>query len=198
MFSFFKNSESGHAYVELALVLPILALLSYGGLEYSRSLKYVQIATMISREAAGTAFRNCVVKADPDFYETASEQRLEVESCLAKVRRSLESAGEERFTGASLLLSVYRYDGPQDTCNANVTQVAIVGEGDYKSQFGVKAEGKDGAISGPDTIRFDKQVLCDNRYLVISEVFLPYSTIVKLIPGYFTYNPTEFYGVAIM
>ena len=36
------------------------------------------------------------------------------------------------------------------------------------------------------------------RYLVIGEVYLPYNTIVRFIPGYFTYNPTEFYGVAII
>ena len=51
-------AEAGHAIVELAIVLPLLLLVSLLGLELSRSLKHAELAATLSREAASVAYRD--------------------------------------------------------------------------------------------------------------------------------------------
>lgn len=185
---FRRLDEAGHAYVEMALVFPILLVISYAGLEYSRSLRYVQVATMLSREAASIAFRECVWE----------KEGPKAAACLSGVRESLDNFGEERFKGAEIILSLYSYTGPPDTCDRDIRLVAVVGQDRFNSRFGIKSGEENGGNIGSEAIRFDKQVLCDNRALIIGEVYIPYNAILRIIPGFFYYNPKEFYGVAIM
>jgi hypothetical protein len=55
-----KTGEFGTAFAELLLVLPIILLVMYGSVEYSRYLRVTESASQLSREIAKQVYKECL------------------------------------------------------------------------------------------------------------------------------------------
>lgn len=107
-------SQTGGAILEFAIVIPILLALSFGGFEFSRSLKIAQVGSTLSREAANLAFRRC-----------ATETGASLTSCLQTVADDTVNFSRVTLPNVSIVLSVWAYD-PSLDASQQTQQTSIV------------------------------------------------------------------------
>lgn len=91
-----QSEYLGSTLIELALTLPILLSLTFGGLEVSKIFQVKQTLSSVSREAANASFRDCspVVSSS---------------GCLETVRATTSTFANSLFTGIEVVISVYDY-----------------------------------------------------------------------------------------
>ena len=176
-----NTRQRGAAIAELAITVALLLFFALAGLEFARSFKYLEAAAILSREAASIAFRDCAAETQVGVATT----------CYETVRARIEEAGQDLLGSASVVLTALRYDGDQEACDSGPQVLVQVGEGTYSSRFQVVS----GTTSGS---RISRRLVCDNRVIVVAEVFIAYRAIVPIIPRFFSYNPSEFYDIAVM
>ncbi len=92
-----KSSDAGHAFIELAIVIPVLFGIAIIGLDLARSLSVRQIANALTREAASMAYRDC-------SSETNDEK---IESCLEGVRDFIAARSNVAGGTAQVILALY-------------------------------------------------------------------------------------------
>ena len=78
------RSEKGHGFIELAMVLPIFALVAFASLEAAGGISTLQLATTLSREVALTAYRECAMTSNP-----VSAGVTSANACLQDVLRRI-------------------------------------------------------------------------------------------------------------
>lgn len=159
------SSEDGVAMVELAITVAFLLFIALAGLEFASSLKYLEVASVLSREAAGMAFRDCSAETDEDI----------LKSCLNTVKNKIENAGEDVIGPTSVVLTLYTYAGAPGTCSPNPDpNPRFVGTGS-------KLELIEGVTHGS---KINTQVICENRVVIVSEIFIQYTPLlpIKLLP----------------
>ena len=181
-------TENGNAIVELAFVIPLLVGLIFGGIEFSRSLKYSQAAVTFSREAASLALRRCAGYLD-------SEEAL---NCLNLRRVTIEDFANTMFPGTEIALSLYRYEGPING-GGTFIRINISDERNHLSKFGIGGQSGQGRLEGTSlTGPIRPEVLYQNRVIVIGEAFVPYPSLVGMFPSIYSYSPGIFYEVSVM
>ncbi len=134
-----KDLSLGHVLVELLIVAPVLLMIPAGVLEYTRFLRYDQLAVSFSQEAANQAYRQCadwnaVTQGETTVaFDEVTSTRL-TEECLDRVIQDVQPRMDQRIPGgrSRVILSVYRYNygllGAVTTDNPEtkiITQVAI-------------------------------------------------------------------------
>ncbi|MCB0330527.1 MAG: pilus assembly protein [Bdellovibrionales bacterium] len=62
---YINENDGGIAFLELAIVLPLLLLLFFGTFEFGHVMKAHQMASIVSRETANAGFRYCAYENDP-------------------------------------------------------------------------------------------------------------------------------------
>lgn len=92
-----RKAEAGHAFIELAIVIPVLFGIAIIGLDLARSLSVRQIANALTREAASLAYRDC-------SSETVDER---IESCLEGVRNFIAARSNVAGGTAQVILALY-------------------------------------------------------------------------------------------
>ena len=163
-FNALRENHAGHAFVELAIVLPLVLMLAFAGLEFSKVLKQWQIATTISRELASIALRDCSAESG-----TVSTEDLDLNYCLSESSELLKSRIKGLLPESILIVSLYDTSGTSS--RASIRQVAVVGETTtYKSRFNPEKLRKPGSTSGEAALELQS--------VVIAEVYLPYQSIV--------------------
>ena len=202
------NDESALVLVELAIVLPLFVFLSFIGLEFGRSLKFVEAASSISREASSQAFRKCIGKyrLDPKNNPDAA---TEVEVCLEQVRVGLEEFAEAQFPGTAIVLTLLRYDDTPSNpdCSGNLSgdSMTIVGRSggnnkkhQSKIQLGTGDLGGlvDATSGNAITGGLEKRTICLNRAVIVAEAFIPFTSITGTRNITMLYDPGDSYSVS--
>ena len=177
-----RYSERGNAILELALVLPVIAAIALGGLEYSRALKWMQISATLSRESASIAYRDCSMMRDDA--NILGPQYLTI--CLQRVRSTVAQQVQESAPNAMIILSLYDFDGV-------IEQEALVGgNATFSSKYDPVSMNND--INGHLS-----QTVVENDFIVISEVYLPYKPIVPGLAEFiFLSESGAFYDATII
>ncbi|MCB0324638.1 MAG: hypothetical protein KDD69_13745 [Bdellovibrionales bacterium] len=174
----------GTAVTEFAIIAPVLFLISIAGFEFSRTFKYLEVAKMLSRETSSIAFRMCSGETDAQ----------KANRCLESVRQDLEGFGRNLFEGTVVLVSLYRYRGEYGGCDGTIDRIAVAGAELRPSAIRfIESDATEEREPG----ELNRRVVCDNRVVIVSEVFIPYTTILTmLLPG--IEQAGGFYDVAIM
>ena len=93
-----RENERGVAMVELALVFPVLALVVFMGIEFSRALQRIEMASALSREAASIAYREAVANpaGDPTLTYTSPAKKDPITNQLfdAEMQHIVENSAE--------------------------------------------------------------------------------------------------------
>ena len=189
--------ERGVAIYEFALILPIVCLFAFMGLEFSRALRYSQLASSLSREAASVVYRDCTNRSVPDTM-----------SCLTAAQQSLQLFGSKLIPGSQLVLSVYDWDstsGPVRVRRLGIGPVTAatgypgVHQTKYSVTGGTMITGIQGTLVGSGIAGdISSQLLEKHRVIVISEAFIPYSSLSGNILARIGFNPSVFYDVTIV
>jgi len=166
-----RIDEKGAVLIEFAIVWPIMFLIVFSGIEYSRSFRNMQMAASLSREAASVAYRDCASDIPGDEH---------LSPCLIRVRNNIERLAENLNEGSKIVISVYGID------SGSMERLGIspsIGNGlgtdldnlyfDY-SRFSPTASGINGNIDVD--ANFD-----GHRRIVIAEAWVPFQ---PLLPGY--------------
>lgn len=123
------NRQRGHILVEFILVAPVILAIAGGALEIARFLRLNQTASIISQEAAVSAYRKCsdffVFDANGAFNQ--GETTSDIQKCLETVRSDLQKQLEDLYNPAlpgnpkfSLVLSVYRRDNVRNSAGTEL------------------------------------------------------------------------------
>jgi hypothetical protein len=146
-------NEKGNIIVEFAMVLWVIVIISFGGLELARALDYRQVAAVVSREAARVAYRECSVNGGgANYYDL----------CLGRVdiAPAFQSFATALAPGSRVVVRIYGLD-------AAGTNVVLLGR--YPST---------GTLPGFKP--FDNQetnftsMVTNHHVVVVSEAFVPY------------------------
>jgi hypothetical protein len=127
-----RSWSRGHVLIELLIVAPVLLMIPAGVLEYTRFLRYDQIAVAFSQEAANQAYRQCTdwnavtQGATRVTFDEPTSTRLTRE-CIEAVRNDIQGMLALRMpgVGSRVILAVYRYNYGL-VSNTDTAQVAIV------------------------------------------------------------------------
>ncbi len=173
---FFKN-QKGNSLLELAIVLPILITLIYGGIEVSRSLSVMQKLTSLSREAASISYRECTLLAP----ETSR-------ACVVNIVTHLGNDIQAVLPGAQLVVSIYRKDKVTPAFVRHFT-APVSSDAAYTTRF---------PETGSASLTVKANSILTHPYhfeeLAVAEVFYQHSAILNFVPGA---SNGEFYDVTI-
>lgn len=181
--------------LEFLIVLPLLLGLVAAGLEFSRSLRYYQSATALSRELTNIAYREC-----------ANRPPLDTMVCLERVRAPLQIGGSKLVQGLELVVSMYEFDEPTGTyrrlgvspLNAS-TGASGVSQTKFAIAGGTTLDGVAGALTGTGLIgRLNQTTLQRHRVVAIGEAFVPYSPVIRMVLGTFSAESGILYDAAIL
>jgi hypothetical protein len=141
--------QRGSVLVELALVTPIILIIAGFTVRLVQILQARQIASVLSREIATDAYRNCMDFTLQNRTVVSGVERLVVDTvntapilaqCLGQIRTrfmgrwdALRPAGTQANTPLTLNVWVYRYDFQNfsvsdATCSATTTRISWDGE----------------------------------------------------------------------
>ena len=191
----FSENERGSAITECAIILPLLLGFALAGLELSRSLRYSQLASTLSREIGSVAYREC-----------GSMSVRDTRTCLQGVFNSFNTFGQSLVPGTMLAVSVYEYD----PVTSKVRRVGIAPisaatpatpnlPSRFKVPGGLTVDGVAGSSEGLTIAgAITPQVLIDHRVIVIGEALVPFKPIVGSVPGVLTLFGDGFYDFAIL
>ncbi len=165
-----RHHSCGAALVELALCLPLLSFIIFGGTELSRLIKIEQGLRTLSQEIANPAYRDCSVMNN-------------VNTCLVEIMAEAQLPASAVLPNAQMIASVWRWDAtalPQPRCSM-VAQVT----------------GVNGGTSRINTNNFligsSLSDLCQNHgVLAFGEVQVPYQPTTAWIGGVLDLDKTRY------
>ena len=104
------RNESGHAIIELALVIPLLAMIAIVSLELSFQLNSYEIATQLSRELASLSYRRCVIDDTG-----ATSVKFNPDTCIDTVIAEFVVDSAAFAPGAEFVASLYNISSATGT-----------------------------------------------------------------------------------
>lgn len=156
-------SQEGGAFIELAIILPVIAFLGFGALEFTRSLRIKQALTAIVREVTNEAFRFCSPLHDPVgcFDDVINRYRSEISPTLPNV---------------GIVLSLYSIG----TSSSGMDRQAIASGG---SSLGLPNCSNANTCThfSPSSITFEELRTQGVSQVTVGEVFFPYAPLVSAI-----------------
>ncbi len=169
--------ECGIAIVELALILPLLLIITLASLELIRESTSVKIAVQLSREAANLAYRECVNRINsPD----------EAVECLSLCQQEvMQRARDTIGSNVTVILSYYT----TDTAAAPLLwRLAEVGSSvTYPTKYTA-------ATLAPHSYIATKP----DQPIVIGEVYVPYTAVIRAVGGFFHNSDGAAYDATIL
>jgi Flp pilus assembly protein TadG len=172
--------------IEFIIILPLLLCIAGATIEIARFLRFNQMASVLSQEAALRAYRQC-----SDFFLYANNEASDFDpeatraltgTCLDGVRTQLANArtsliGSTQSIAFNISISVYRHDGTQGADG-------FTGEGDSGSNP-VRIASSDSEFSGTDRAANQFRTLPQVRgRMVIAEVSYNYTPVIQLYQGF--------------
>jgi Flp pilus assembly protein TadG len=186
------HTGRGAAILELAFVLPVLVLVVFGGIEFSRALQRMQIATALSREIASLAYRDPIADpaGDPD------KGGKDAQAILDQLNRSaidVTNLAQKLVPGSEILVSVYRYD-PTAPTNTTVDFHSNL-PGKYSTRFSW-LDRNNGIVGSK--IGSQEKRLNTRGYLVVGESYVPYTSILSFVWSMLNQPPQVFYDATVL
>jgi Flp pilus assembly protein TadG len=174
----FANARADKAGVilEFALILPLILGITLGAFETARAMRIHQRMSVLSREAANAAFRECSDLPSPS-------------ACLNNVLTRMNSLNASGAPGAELVLTIFTYD-------ASTSNVVLAGRAGTDGA-GVTSKGNATRYSSANVASNITSLNAQNRVIAISEVFLPYSSVTGTFPGFYKFSKAVFYETTI-
>jgi hypothetical protein len=167
------------------MVLPLLILIASCGLEFARALKLSQIATSLSRELTGVAYRECAATHGPVV--TAMD---DPEFCLETVVSDVKRRTQGLVPNAGFVVTLYNSDPLSGAVNGWSRAQGPSPGAPPGSRFSPER------MSAPDSEL--GQALTAYRIMIVGEVYLPYSPIFNTLPAFFNNASGEIYASTIM
>lgn len=167
----FKNEDlynnKGSVLVELALILPIILVISLTVFEFTRAIHHLTIASSASKEFANIIKRDC------------PEDPLLLGACLENQRLSFQQYLQSIVSGTELSITYLVPDSPRTAPNRNdATWKTLFSAGDLtKSRLSQLMNG--------NQLKTDYSKLDRHQSIVFSECYVPYSPILIFINSIF-------------
>lgn len=114
----YRGSQDGVVMIEFLIILPLLLCLAGATIEIARFLRFNQMASVLSQEAALRAYRQC-----SDFFVYGDDDDFGADATRARTGRCLSEVGGQMVGSRNTLqatttsisfniaISVYRFDG---------------------------------------------------------------------------------------
>lgn len=172
-----KRSECrGSVLVELALVLPIFLIVSFGGLEIVRTTTARKTTMQLSREAANIAYRKCFNR---------NGDAVQMQNCLNLCETQIRTSARNTINGGiQIILSYYQTDSATPPNLSLLTSVG--GSASFPSRFSTTNGSISAGIRG-----------LPNETIFVGEVYMPYSSIVGNLGRIFRYNTSYVYDASV-
>ncbi len=171
------GDEEGGAFIELAIVIPILALLVFGALSLTGTLSESQVASALSRELANVAYRECL--ADP---EAVGSIKFDPATCLQGIVNTFSLNG---VPGGQIVISLYNWRPGAGGAAGKVELTA------RRSSAGTVSKFSTSSFGGPDPAGTAlAAALQGYQRLVIAEVYVP-ATMEQILPRLYRYNQQD-------
>ncbi|HQH26339.1 MAG TPA: pilus assembly protein [Oligoflexia bacterium] len=189
-----REQDSGHAIIELALVIPVLILLCFAALGASAGISDRQTATGLSKELASLAFRSCAVNREGARYDLAKRAQS-AEICLQRVALDFQAEFANAIpVRSAFIVSMYtvKKNGRpflEGTASFQSAGMPPAGAGTKFSESSFEAEG--GRVSELAS------ALSAMQTIVVAEVFTPYA-FADVLPINFSFNPPVIYVSSII
>jgi hypothetical protein len=171
-----REGQGGVAFLELALLLPLLAALVFGGLEFARAIRVSKMVSTLSRQAASDAFREC-----SPVWESAQE-------CMDEVQSRTKRFAAVGLGNIQVIVSIYRWD----PVGGFVEEISVSPErslqtGPRRTQF---------CLAGCD-MPVDPGLVEQAGLIAIGEVYGDFTPLVVRVPRMFWFNPESLYEATI-
>jgi hypothetical protein len=191
--------QRGQILIEFILIAPVLLAIAGGAIEIARFLRFNQVASVFSQEAAMTAYRRCsdffVFKADETF-DTVQTQAAATQ-CLSGLRTTIENRLSNAYPTTDpknprflVVLSVYRRDRIAGSGIGFGSLTRMISPDSAADPTAISSLYK---ISGNTIVReatsavvFTENEITDMERIVIAEVAYMYSPVIpiyKLVLG---------------
>lgn len=166
------RDEQGNAILEFAVILPLLFVIIFGTVEFSRLFGVKEFQTLVTREAASIAFRHCFERStrNCDTSQFLGFPNLDttntVDACISRFGTEIDNFIATIFPGSTLTISFYSLD----EFSRNPVRLGITTRRD--SQV-VPTRSNYNTINVADPTGFGL-MLDNNEVMVIAEVFFEY------------------------
>lgn len=180
-----RRHEHGNVIIEFALLVPILLILAFAGLEISRAIRYMQFATAVSREIVSVAYRDCTSRQEDPAYTG---------QCLDQVQANFQEFANRLIPGSEICISVYRHTetGGFELVGRSITSGAT-NQSDFDAVGGVFVQQANGFRKG----NLDTETIKAHHVVAIGEAFVPYRSLLQsfllpvgIAPRGFVYDVT--------
>ena len=198
-----RNQNShGSVLVELALILPLMLSLTFGSFEIAKLIRFQQTLSVVSREGANAAFRECSTSTTPSSCLDAPNTPNDVWGRINRYQNTV-------IPGAEIILSIYRYD------SATLT-ISLVGQTGIDPMTGQTPAGRKSHFTpgpldpnnpNPPTDLYRAvpanefglgSINSGNPTIAIAEVFYLYRPGISPRLPFFSYVRKSFYEVTIL
>jgi Flp pilus assembly protein TadG len=156
------RDESGHAMLELAIVIPLLSMIAVCSLELSIQLGSYQIATQLSRELASLTYRRCVIDSSG-----SSSAKFNPDACIDGVLAEFATDVAGVAPGTQFVASLYNSSG------VNVQQSSIRSFGTQASNYTL-SDFSSKSSSDPLVNALSNSV-SELGSVIVAEVYIPHS-----------------------
>jgi hypothetical protein len=199
------SNTRGHALIEVIIVAPIILSIASLGLEVSRFLKLNQTASILSQEAANTAFRRCadIFVFDTNDIFSSTKTSAAIQSCLDTLVANVGSSAtslyplntDKKNPAFRLILSIYRLDsGASDPGIGGFPQLTrVLARSDNSLTSRYSVSGNSVARDGATVL--DSQRVSSQERIAIAEVTFEYNPailIYRVFLGLNILNTDEF------
>lgn len=169
-----RNSESGVAVLEFALVLPLILLLTLCVNEVIRTSSAKKVVTQLSREAVNLAYRECTGLAD----------RQLVVNCLNQQRDNIQLFARTNIhPEAEIILSYYETGpAPQKILSEKATSSGNLNPSRFSTT--------NGAFKSEITV-------LESQGIYVGEAFIPYRPVIREFLRIFGWNITMVYDATV-
>lgn len=187
------SQERAAALIEFMLVLPIMIIVIFLGIEFSRALYHMQLAASLSHQAANLAYRDCVGDpagnprtADQISEITGTENRKQIERCLEARRQIVQGVANRMAPGSVITVSLYRYDEGSKSAARFPSAPA-------RSAFSWK-DPEEGIVASSKS----ESSLFSRSHLLAGEAFIRFETALSGIWEIVGGAPMEFYDALVL
>jgi hypothetical protein len=178
-----SKRETGSFLLEMGIIIPLVLLLIFGALEFSRLFTDNHQAQFLSRIAGMDASRRCTTATILDALDALPSDSTPLENCVESIVQTTWNQASSALPELRIILSLYRFDGT----NVNRTIVRA-----YKPSSGTGGESYDPTGSGTYSTKFDA-IAVDNSFdaidvtgnLVVAETFAPFSSRIPYVEMFF-------------
>jgi Flp pilus assembly protein TadG len=188
----------GHALVELALILPVLILIAFAGIDFARALNTYQIALSLSKEIASASYRECIVDvADYNSSQvnlSASHLKglFDPKQCLAAVRASLATTVSNVAPNTEFSIVMFSYD------SASNKAVEYVPTGYPSLKNHTTSSFVFSGTTSTDSSGTLEKALQDYEVLILAEVNVPYQAIFGVLLTSLGFHPDHIYAATVL